>query len=67
MAISRIVWIVLLLLPGAALVALGLYVYGGDEELSHAYGGFTIVIGMLLLLGGEVLALPRKRLTPRQR
>lgn len=65
--LGRIVWIVLLLLPGAALVGLGFYVYGGDAELSHAYGTFTIVIGMLVLLGGAVLGLPRKRLTPRQR
>ena len=67
MTLGRIVWIALLLLPGAALVALGLYLYGGDAELSHAYGSFTIAIGMLVLLGGVVLALPRKRLTPGQR
>jgi hypothetical protein len=61
------VWTVLLLLPGAILIALGLHVYGDDAELSHAYGGFTIVIGMLVLLGGVVLALPRQRPRPRQR
>ena len=67
MTLGRIVWTVLLLLPGAFLIALGLRVYGEDVELSHAYGGFTIAIGMLVLLGGVVVALPRKRLTPRRR
>ena len=67
MGLSRIVWTVLFLLPGVALIVLGLHVYGEDAELSHAYGGFTIVIGMLVFLGGVVLALPRTRLTPRQR
>ena len=57
----------LLLLPGAVLIALGLLVYREDVELSHAHGGFTIVIGMLVAFGGLVFALPRKRLTPRQR
>ena len=67
MGLSRIVWTVVLLVPGAVLIALGLHVYGEDAELSHAYGSFTIVIGLLVLFGGVVLALPRRRLTPRQR
>jgi len=54
-------------MPGAFLIALGLRMYGQDAELSHETGGFTIAIGTLVLLGGVVVALPRKRLTPRQR
>ena len=68
MTLGRIVWTVLLLLPGAALAALGLYMYQGEAELSHAYGGMTIAIGILVLLAGICFALPRqRRLTPRQR
>ena len=57
----------LLLLPGAGLAAFGLYIFQGEAELSHAYGGMAIAIGILALLAGIGLALPRqRRLTPRQ-
>ena len=52
--------VVLFLLPGVFLIALGLWMYAGEGEMSHFYGGISIGFGVLAALGGLLIALPRR-------
>jgi hypothetical protein len=58
---------VMLLLPGALLVVLGVVVYRSDQELAHPYGTMTVAIGTITLLAGLMFWRPSRRPTPRQR
>jgi hypothetical protein len=57
---NAFVRVVLFLVPGVFLIALGFRLYAENAELSHVYGGITIGAGILAALGGLLIALPRR-------